>query len=392
MTSAHAHRREPEVLKNLDEYDTWPVKHRHWEFDVVENSNHDIWVSTKDLRLFFNAFPSDKVLKGTYYRTMLYVKSTKEHFLSERSMRMEFRKAKTHSQYSDLLKFLDWFDRNVTQVAAKKRGNTRLDDANAFREDNAQKISFGPVPASLAPPQLEDATVPFAKEERWAMEQDSDEIKKVYHVEARPIRTTWKEWGHAHLHESLDYVFSFWRGERNLFLTFVVCFLLAKIPNLLFGMMVPESMDWTEHYRRLMWAFALIVPVATLWAVHFVVSMTRSTRTAWTLPAGKIWATTFYLLVLPVAPWVFFSYYDGEMVEYWWASARGRYEPIAVYADPHLGRIVVRGEMHYGSAEAMQSVLDKNPKFTLVQIESPGGFVIEGMRMAQMGKRLGIPY
>jgi hypothetical protein len=106
MTSAHAHRREPEVLKNLDEYDTWPVKHRHWEFDVVENSNHDIWVSTKDLRLFFNAFPSDKVLKGTYYRTMLYVKSTKEHFLSERSMRMELRKAKAHPQYSDLLKFL----------------------------------------------------------------------------------------------------------------------------------------------------------------------------------------------------------------------------------------------------------------------------------------------
>jgi hypothetical protein len=44
----------------------------------------------------------------------------------------------------------------------------------------------------------------------------------------------------------------------------------------------------------------------------------------------------------------------------------------------------VKGPMNFGSADAFQAVLDKNPKFTLVQIESPGGFVLEGMRMAQV--------
>jgi hypothetical protein len=384
MPLAHPNRREPLVLKNLDDYRAWPVKHRHWEFEVVESSTHEIWVSTKDLRTFYDALPSDKLLKGTYYRTMLYVKSTKDYYLSERSMRMELRRGKSHPQNVDILKFLDWFERNVTQVAVKKRTNARLDDANTFRQDQAQKIVVGPSPASLAPPRLDEATVPFTKEERWAIERDSDDIQKVYHADARPIRTTWKDWGHGHLRQRLDYVASFWRGERNLFLTFCVCLLLATVPNLFLRVLLPEALDWTEHYRRLMWASALIVPVVALWAIVFLVSMTRSTYRAWSAPAGKLWATTFYLLVLPVVPWIYFSHYDSEMLEYWWASVRGKYEPIAVYADPHLGRIVVRGAMKFGSAEALQLALDKNPKYTLIQIESPGGFVIEGMRMAQM--------
>jgi membrane-bound ClpP family serine protease len=169
-----------------------------------------------------------------------------------------------------------------------------------------------------------------------------------------------------------------------LFLTFFVGVLCLKLPGAFFATLVPEVLDWTVSHRRVMWAFALVVPLALICAVLYTIAMTRSTRTAWKQPGGKLWASTFYLLVIAAGPMAFFSNYDDEMLEYWWASVRGKYDPITAYADPHLGRIVVRGPMEFGSADALQAVLDKNPKFTLVQIESPGGFVIEGMRMARM--------
>ena len=287
--------RELRVLKNLDEFEVWPVRHRHWEFEVVESETHEIWVNTTDLRLLYDGLPGDKVLKGVYYRSMLYVKSNKAHYLSERSMRMELRKSARHPRATDVLKFLEWFDRNVMKVAAKKRENTRLDEGNAYRELETQKISVGPVPGSLAPPQLDAATVPFTHEERWAMEQDSDEIRRVYRPEVRPIKTTWKAWAHEHASATLDYFASFWRGERNLFLTFCAGLMLGYLPDVFFDAMAPQHMDWTVEYRRLMWAHALVVPVALLCAVVYSVSMTRSTRAAWNQPGGKLWATTFYI-------------------------------------------------------------------------------------------------
>lgn len=36
-------------------------------------------------------------------------------------MRLELAKSKAYSEPSDVLKFLDWFDWNFSQVAAKKR-------------------------------------------------------------------------------------------------------------------------------------------------------------------------------------------------------------------------------------------------------------------------------
>ena len=384
MNPNHYQTRGPLVLKNLDQHKVWPVKHRHWTFEVVEDDTHQIWINTQHLRVFFDKFPSDKALKVASSRSMLFAKDTKTHYLAYRSVHMELRKSKNHSSHSDVLKFLDWFDRNVMQVANNKRSNLQLDNANAHREHHEEKISDGPIRMGMAPPQLEDSTLPFTQKERWAMEQDSQEIRRVYHHEARPVRTRWREWARSHLLNHLDYLVSFWRGERNLFWTFGVGALMALIPGWFFNILVPDALDWSISYRRVMWAFALLAPFAAVWVTFFMVSMTRSTLRAWKLPAGKMWATTFYCLVIPLGPWVFVSYCDTEMLEYWWASVRGAYQPVDVYADSHLGRIVVKGGMKFGSADALQAVLDSNPKYNLIEIQSPGGFVIEGMRMARM--------
>jgi hypothetical protein len=63
MAIGPAPQRALRVLKNLDDFEVWPVKHRHWEFEVVESESHEIWVYTTDLRLLYDALPPDKVAR-----------------------------------------------------------------------------------------------------------------------------------------------------------------------------------------------------------------------------------------------------------------------------------------------------------------------------------------
>ena len=372
------------TFKNMDRFHVWPAKHRHWTFEIAENEAHEIWVNTKDLRDFYDKLPSDRELKDIYHRSMLYAKDVKAHFIGARAMRQALIKSKAYSQHTDVLRFLDWFDRNVAEVAAKKKSNSRQDKANLDRERGERTVMNGPIPLDLAHPQMDDSTLPPPLQERWALEQVSTETRRVFHPEARPLRTTWKQWAQTHTTDLLGYLTSFWRGERNLFLTVGLSWLLLLLARLVFNLLVPESLDWTVSYRRVLWACAFLVPMGWAWVVWFLVSMTRSTRRAWMQPGGKLWATAVYLAVFPMAPLVATASYERELLEYLWAMVAGNEQPVSVYADPYLGRVVIKGPLNYGSAEELLRILDTNPKFTLIQIESPGGFVIEGMRIAKL--------
>ena len=55
-----------------------------------------------------------------------------------------------------------------------------------------------------------------------------------------------------------------------------------------------------------------------------------------------------------------------------------------VVHDQYLGRIVVRGELGFGTFKRLDKALQMQPRLTLVQIESPGGYVVEGMAMAAL--------
>ncbi len=198
--------------------------------------------------------------------------------------------------------------------------------------------------------------------------------KRVYHPDARVPRTTWKAWGHGQFKEWMDYLLSFWRGERNLFLTLCVGLLFAKFPDVFLGLIAPESMDWTVSYGRVMWAAVLVLPVALFCAVVFAVSMTRSTLRAWKRPLGMLWATALYVLVIPLAPWIFIANYAGEMVAYWWANVRGKYEAITVYAYPPLGRPVLKGESALRNVDPLEEV---ERLLALATTQPPGPVYLE---------------
>jgi hypothetical protein len=72
-------------------------------------------------------------------------------------MRQLFQLSLTQSIYREVLKFLDWFDRDVIRVAESKRSNHRLEQVNAFREQHARYIQIGPLRSTVSHPTWESS-------------------------------------------------------------------------------------------------------------------------------------------------------------------------------------------------------------------------------------------
>lgn len=374
----------PVVLKTLDGYHAWTIKHRHWEFDALEDELHDVWISTADLRRFFDRFPQDSDLKKNYWRTMLYAKKHKTFYIAERTMRtLLSSKSKHLSFHTEVLKFLDWFERNITQVAAKKRLHLHLDERNAQREAYAATVT-GPVPLAKVHPGMQDSTLPLTPQERWAMEQSGETVRRVFHPEALPVKVGMGQILRNVLIGIRDRIRSHLRGEYSLLNTFLLGFLVLMIPYKFLTVGLPAANEWTTQYHRVIWAYAMTATVALVCCIWYLVALSRSLARAWKAGSARIVALTFYLLVVPLSPFAMLVWYDQDMMECWWSMVRGKYQPMTVYADSHLGRIVAMGPMELGSSQALSEVLKQNPGYTLIQLESPGGFVIEGLRMAEM--------
>jgi hypothetical protein len=108
------------------------------------------------------------------------------------------------------------------------------------------------------------------------------------------------------------------------------------------------------------------------------------------LVVGRWFALALYSTMLSFLPGIAVGSFDRDLFASWWATVRGEEGPAQVIADPLLGRIVLRGPMHFGSAEALQRAMERHPQLTLVELDSPGGYVVEGLRMAQMLTRRGM--
>jgi hypothetical protein len=374
------------VLKNLDDYHVWPVKHRHWTFDVAEDKKHDLWVRCSDLRNFYEKFPTDKVLKARYRRMMLLDQSTKTLYIPVRLMRAELMKSKPYSFHTDVLKFLDWFERNVLQVIEKKRTNKVFDAKNSQRDELALTVS-GPAWPPVTHPRFSETTVPLSPQERWALEREGHDFPRVYHPEARPQRVTWSQhWAELRSHWAGE-LWSFLLGRKNYALTwFILCFASVLCIFWSSRLLLPDSLDWTVSYHRVGWAFAFLALLGVLCACAYAAVMTCGLVWRWRQGKNVAASTALYIMMIGLAPLFASACFDTDMVDYWYANVTGRYRPMTVYADPHLGRIVASGDMWLGSSEALESVINRYPQYTLLEMESPGGFLVEGIRMARMVK------
>jgi hypothetical protein len=74
----------------------------------------------------------------------------------------------------------------------------------------------------------------------------------------------------------------------------------------------------------------------------------------------------------------------GEWLLGWYEDVTNTASVVKVTHDPVLGRLVLRGHIGFGSYNALQKALAIEPKLSLIDVESPGGYVIEGLAMAKL--------
>ena len=147
------------IHKDLDDFREWSAKFRHWMVDIAETDAHDVWICVDHVRSFHPEMPKNKDLTVTYRRSMFYVKDGGRHFISESGLRSLIQTTAKSHQHVDALRFLDWFDRNITQVAVKKR--TERDRVESIAQQDAQDklASDGMQPIELAHSSLRERLV-----------------------------------------------------------------------------------------------------------------------------------------------------------------------------------------------------------------------------------------
>jgi hypothetical protein len=52
--------------------------------------------------------------------------------------------------------------------------------------------------------------------------------------------------------------------------------------------------------------------------------------------------------------------------------------------------LVLRGEIGFGSYKVLKKALALEPRLSLIEVESPGGYVVEGMAMAELIQQQGL--
>ena len=376
------------VYKSLEDFSEWPAKYRHWMIDIAESESHEIWVCLDDLRNIHPGMPALGELKVTHRRTMFYVKQGGRHFMTEDGLRKLIRSNAKPVAEMEALRFLDWFERHIAQVAARKRSERERIRVNLQTTQLQSTVLDGPLGMedASAHPRWDAPTLPaneagIAVSSVTLQHPASEEAEKP----SMPLaRLTLREWMLAQCNDIQSIVGSFWHGERNLLLTFMMGLWVGFFPVYCLNSLLTEDLDWTEHFHLVMWWNVAALLLALACAVWYGVSMTRSMRSTAVTPGGFMWGVSFYLFTLPVLFSIGMQVWSFTMLEELWDSIGGRYRPAEVYADPFLGRIVVNGPLRFGSALELERVIQSNRKLTLVEIESPGGYVVEGLKMSKL--------
>jgi hypothetical protein len=155
----------------------------------------------------------------------------------------------------------------------------------------------------------------------------------------------------------------------------------------LMAMAVVMDMDtYTGTFMLRQWVVLLLIlamPVAGIW---WSVGMMRCTLRMQREGHHFLIAGSGFVIAVLILTHVVFTNvgWAGEWLFGWWDTVNNRLAATEVVHDPFLGRIVVRGEIGFGSYKALEKALQVKPKLTLIEIDSPGGYVYEGLAMARL--------
>ena len=348
---------------------TWKGRYKTWQVEVFESERFEVWLTANDVRKVVPSLRNDAALQKHYRAGVERLDRSKRLFLSELVVSAELKQNGSR----DALMFLTWYERAVAYPAGRKRGalpalptfsETPTIDTNAAEvlipDDAGLRLAPHKAQVGYEPPTMEVGT----------KKPDAVDWRKVQEKGVKPI-------------------FRVWRGEIDLMETFFIGGGLALLLDFSIGQFI-ELVGNTENYRGdhvfQEWVIAMSVLVSAVGPIWWCVGLMRcalryqrehrNLAMAFFAFAGAVsfiaHSTTSTLAI------------GGEWLQGWFDDLTSKGEVVEVTHDQTLGRLVLRGPIGFGSYKVLEHALAIEPKLTLIQVESPGGYVIEGMAMAKL--------
>ena len=350
-------------MSEQDYVKTWPARYKANIVEVHESHRHQIWIASAEVRKVIRSLKSDARLEQEHGSDFRKLDRSSRVFLSERALRRELQTLRS----TEALKFLAWLDKDVYYPAARKRGDAEPlklmeKPPHAGRPEQDEDDEAGHIPARKLPPPVRpprQASPPA---------QPRGVIRK--RVSGNPVLRAW-------------------RGEYDILPSFLVCGLVMLAWTLAAWALLLWAIDpdnYTGSYRAKQWLVVFLAPCVLAGVVWWCVGVMRSVmKRQAEMRSLMLGAATFVTCLLILINALGFSRgIAREWFEGWIAMITDDLRTAEVIHDPVLGRIVVRGDTGWGSYKALEAAINMKPRLTLVEVQGPGGYVVEGVAMARL--------
>ncbi|MBK6293403.1 MAG: hypothetical protein IPF55_02905 [Rhodoferax sp.] len=348
----------------------WSARYKASQIEVCEVNGFHHWIASKEIRKVLPGLRSDVQLQGQYPSGFKKLDSRARYHFNEAALVSELQRIGSQ----DGLLLLAWLERTVFYPARRKR-------------------EVFPAPAMMPPP------VQAAEPERAVQAGDQHQHHHL-HLMARtparpappvatrrvvapppatdPIHIRCVRAARRFLGGKDGLARTVLTGGAALVCwTFVVLFALQGLTH---------DTDYTGKYLLRQWLVLLLIASLALmcagWCIAVMRCALRRQREGHNLVVSFL-AFVGSLMLLPNLM-SFPLLLADEWLQGWWESVRYEVTVADVMRIPDLGRIVVRGELGFGSYKALEQAILAKPRLTLVQIESAGGYVVEGLAMARL--------
>jgi hypothetical protein len=350
------------------EFRVWPARYKSWRLDVHESNDHYHWFSTVEVRSVLAAFRADKLLQNAYGHGVKKLDKGSRLFISENALVRELRRMGGR----EALMFLGWLEANIIYPSQRKRGE--VPGIQAILSTSAVSDGSGVTSDDLP------IRVPRAPEVTKA--------RAAHHRPPAPVQARNPGSGAWRL------ILRHWRGQESLARSFFVSGLATLVFTFTVVYAISAATDastYTGSYVFRQWlVLALLLLLGVGWAWWTIGLMRSSIRRY--QQGGRFWSNlTAYVgaFALLLNSGTFVLNQSSEWIEGWWETVTFQLTPTQIVHDPVLGRLVISGEIGFGSYQALEQALRQKPRLTLVELNSPGGYVFEGLAMAELIRKNG---
>ena len=351
------------------QFKNWPARYRAWKIDVFESDCFQNWLLVADVRSVVPSLRKDAVLLKEYLTGVERLDKSNRLFFSEQALTAELGR----NRGQDALMFLAWFEKTIVYPARRKREGLPA------------------LPSIVKRPtyDINGAEVRIANDE--SLHIPVRKPREAYKIERKGVGRTEPVSANEplNLDRLLRPIRLIWRGEMDLRDTFFAGGLLAIMFGWALNWLI-SSVGNTDNYQGdylyREWIIILTIFLSAIGPVWWCVGLMRCAlryqrEHRSVLIAFLAFIGGAFIMLNATASTLSTG---GEWILGWVDVVTHKREVVDVTHDPILGRLVLRGEIGFGSYKSLQKALAIKPKLTLIQVESPGGYVIEGMAMAKL--------